>query len=214
MTLPNPIPALVIDDDPVLAQGLAELLEPSFAVTKASSAEEALALMQKHRYIVAMVDVLLPGPEMAGLELLKVIKLTWPETEVIMVTGVDEEDLSLACMQFGAYEYVLKPFKPTRLRATAHRAAEKWELKRLVREMTGARDKGKKPVRRHSPGKAIPFKQEVREFERELILAALQQSNWKQVRAAKVLGLHLNSLRLKIRSLGIPGKRDINRAKR
>ncbi len=57
------------------------------ACQTAESAEAALTLLESAHYDVAIVDISLPG--MSGLELLGHIRLRWPETHVIIITGID-----------------------------------------------------------------------------------------------------------------------------
>ena len=117
---------LIIDDEKSIQESLKLILEDSYLVAAVDSAEEALALLEKEAYTLALVDIHLPG--MNGEELLGAIKSHWPSTEVVMVTADKDVDQAVRCMKQGAYDFISKPWKVPELQAVVHRAAEKWAL--------------------------------------------------------------------------------------
>ncbi len=58
---------------------------------------------------IALIDITMPG--MNGINLLKIIKETSPDTECIMVTALNEAQLAVDCMKIGAYDYLVKPIQ-------------------------------------------------------------------------------------------------------
>src|SRR2546421_4289605 len=100
---------LIVDDDVVIRDVLCELFSPEHTCHTAMSAEEALTLLQAGRYDVAIVDISLPG--MSGLELLAHIRNYWPETPVIIITGIDYHKYTDELIRMGAFDYVAKPFE-------------------------------------------------------------------------------------------------------
>src|SRR6516225_2846941 len=99
---------LVVDDEPIIRESLAELLtQEGFAVTVCGSAEEALVGARQSRFDVALCDVQLPG--MDGLELLdRMLKIS-PETLVLLITAYGTIDNAVAAFQRGAQDYLMKP---------------------------------------------------------------------------------------------------------
>jgi DNA-binding NtrC family response regulator len=105
-TLPAHI--LVVDDEPIIRESLAELLtQEGFAVTACGSAEEALGRARHERFDVALCDVQLPG--MDGLELLNRLLKISPETMVLLITAYGTVENAVAAFQRGAHDYLMKP---------------------------------------------------------------------------------------------------------
>src|SRR5437016_8980930 len=100
---------LIVDDDVVIRDVLCELFSPEHTCHTAKSAEEALTLLQAGHYDVAIVDISLPG--MSGLELLGHIRLRWPETQVIIITGIGSHEHMGDLIKMGATDYLVKPFQ-------------------------------------------------------------------------------------------------------
>jgi DNA-binding response OmpR family regulator len=100
---------LIVDDDAVISEVLGELFSLEHVCHTAESAERALTLMESEHYEVAIVDISLPG--MSGLELLGHIRLRWPETRVIIITGIDYHQYMGELSKMGATDYLVKPFQ-------------------------------------------------------------------------------------------------------
>jgi DNA-binding NtrC family response regulator len=90
------------------------------------SAEEALPLLGKVPYDVALVDIKLPG--MDGIDLLRRIRQESPSTEVIIITGHGTIDSAIAAMKSGAYDYLTKPCKLIEIELMIQKAMEKKAL--------------------------------------------------------------------------------------
>ncbi len=108
MPTPARTPILVVDDEPIIRDSLAELLtQEGFAVTACGSAEEALRHAQTTAFVVALCDVQLPG--MDGLTLLdRLLKLS-PETFVLLITAYGTVESAVAAFQRGAHDFLMKP---------------------------------------------------------------------------------------------------------
>src|SRR5438477_11230972 len=100
---------LIVDDDVVVRDVLYELFSEKHICHTAGSAEQALALLEAGRYEVAIVDISLPG--MNGLELSGIILQRWPETSVIVVTGIDYRQYAGHLSKMGVSDYLVKPFQ-------------------------------------------------------------------------------------------------------
>ena len=100
---------LVVDDE----EGICRCLEQFFAargfeVRSAFSGEDAIARLDEGPVDVLLLDILLPG--IHGLEVLKHAKQRYPQARVIMMTGLEHDDLRDQAAAHGADAYVKKPF--------------------------------------------------------------------------------------------------------
>ncbi|MFO7642984.1 MAG: response regulator [Desulfosarcina sp.] len=117
---------IVVDDEVEICKNVEKILKKSnYAVTHATSAKEALAIMAKESFCLLISDILMP--EMNGLELLKMVKKEWPVTRAVMMTAYASTDTAVKAIRMGALEYIPKPFTPDELRATVENAlAGRW----------------------------------------------------------------------------------------
>jgi CheY-like chemotaxis protein len=100
---------LVVDDELEFRKVLAEYLEDrGFDVIEAQDGEEALTRVPDFHPHIVLMDVMMAG--MGGVEALRRIKTTAPETCVIMVTAVEDIDSARGALALGASDYVTKPF--------------------------------------------------------------------------------------------------------
>lgn len=100
---------LVVDDHPIVRQGLALLIdqEPDLAVCgEAEEAESALDAIAENRPDVVLLDLSLPGPD--GLELLKTIRATDPSLPVLVLSMHDETVYAERALRAGANGYIMK----------------------------------------------------------------------------------------------------------
>jgi DNA-binding NarL/FixJ family response regulator len=100
---------LVVDDHPIVRQGLVATLEdePEFQVVgAASSAEEALTLATRARPDVILLDLELPG--LSGTEAIPALLATSPQSRVLVFTAYDTEERVLSAVRAGASGYLLK----------------------------------------------------------------------------------------------------------
>ena len=124
---PQNIDLLIVDDDPEFRSTVTRrFLRRGFCVQEATSAEEALGLMERRRFDVALVDLIMPG--MDGVELLKRIRAGSPECEVVMLTGQGTVETAVEAMKAGAYDYLTKPFPLAELEILIQKAYERSKL--------------------------------------------------------------------------------------
>ncbi|HET6419983.1 MAG TPA: response regulator [Geobacteraceae bacterium] len=100
---------LVVDDEKLNLDLISILLRNrGFRALVASSAMEALSIIETESPELAIVDYMMPG--MDGFSALKEIKRRFPDTYVIMFTGKGSEEIAVELMKAGASDYILKPF--------------------------------------------------------------------------------------------------------
>ena len=102
----------LVDDDTVFLTLIQSELNSMAKVTTRTFATGESCLKQMHKNpCMVVLDYELSGEDpdvMNGVEVLKKIKETNPETEVVMISGWDDVTIAVASMKFGAYDYVVK----------------------------------------------------------------------------------------------------------
>ena len=123
MTQPDRPPILVVDDNPDNVDIIREYLEVrGYPITVAHDGDEALALFERVRPRLVLLDVMMPGRD--GWEVCRLMKqhpALGKSVRVIMVTALDEWDDKRQALETGADDYVEKPFDLSRLAATVER---------------------------------------------------------------------------------------------
>jgi DNA-binding NtrC family response regulator len=113
---------LVVDDDDVIRDTLRELLEENYHCQEARTAEEALHKLQSQAFDVVLTDVSMPG--LSGSELLERVRELYPETPVIIVSGLSDQEQAHSLISGGAFDYLLKPFRLEVVEESVRRAVE------------------------------------------------------------------------------------------
>jgi len=88
--------------------------------------KKALEIVENERFDVVVLDVLMPG--MDGIETLKLLKKRKPFIEVIILTGHGSVESGIQGMQFGAFDYIMKP---TDLDELLEKIQQAYERKRI-----------------------------------------------------------------------------------
>jgi DNA-binding NtrC family response regulator len=119
---PKPIRLLLIDDEVGFTTVMAKrLARRGLDVTSAFSGSEAIQALRKAEYDVAVLD--LKMEDMDGIEVLKIFKKMDPGMPVIMLTGHGSEKSANEGMEYGAYDYLFKPYEFEELLEKIHAAA-------------------------------------------------------------------------------------------
>jgi len=106
---------LIADDDTVVRDVVRRYLErDGLDVTIAHDGSEALRLLESEQLDVAVLDVMMPGPD--GLSLCRELRKYGDyRLPVILLTALGEEDDRIAGLEAGADDYLTKPFSPREL---------------------------------------------------------------------------------------------------
>ncbi|MGD8191300.1 response regulator transcription factor [Brevibacillus ginsengisoli] len=92
------------------------LKRQGYEVYEAATGEEALRIVQTHSDVeIAILDVMLPG--ISGLEVCQELRRQYPRMGIIMLTAKGQETDKVMGLEYGADDYVVKPFSPTELMA-------------------------------------------------------------------------------------------------
>ncbi len=114
----DPGTILAVDDTPENLELLSRYLTRSgHTVITANSGMEALEALEKHAIDTVLVDLIMPG--MDGSEVLNRIKSkeAWRAIPVIIISGRQDMDGIISCIEAGADDYLFKPFNPVLLQA-------------------------------------------------------------------------------------------------
>ncbi len=123
----TPIRIIIIDDHPIVRQGISSLLSNyrEFAlVGEADNGADGLGLAQTAQPDVILLDIRMPGE--SGLDVLAAILRQQPAARVLMLTSFDDEEYVMTALRSGACGYVLKSVSDDQL-VSAIRAVHRGE---------------------------------------------------------------------------------------
>jgi DNA-binding NtrC family response regulator len=113
---------LVVDDDDVIRDTLYDLLSEAHLCHVAATAERALEWLATDVYDVVLTDISMPG--LSGVELLGHVRQNQPQTPVIIISGIQDQDHAKGMITLGAFDYLLKPFRLEDVEQSVARAIE------------------------------------------------------------------------------------------
>lgn len=106
---------LVVDDEKVIVKGLRFSLEQEgYAIDSAYDGDEALTYVKENQYDLIILDVMLPKKD--GLEVCRYIR-SFSTVPIIMLTAKGEDMDKILGLEFGADDYMTKPFNILELKA-------------------------------------------------------------------------------------------------
>ena len=111
---------LVVDDDETIRNTLSDLLSEEHRCHTAETAEGALKLLDAESYDVVLTDISMPG--LSGLELLGHVRQTYPDTPVIIISGISDQEHAKGLLKMGAFDFLLKPFRLETVEDSVNRA--------------------------------------------------------------------------------------------
>jgi DNA-binding NtrC family response regulator len=125
---------LIVEDEELMRELLTKILaHEDYRILQASSAEEALKLLQDQTFDLVLTDLRLK--RMNGLELLTEVRLLDPEIVVIVMTAYASVETAVEAMRKGAYDYITKPFINDEIRVMLRRALNQRHLSRENRHL-------------------------------------------------------------------------------
>lgn len=117
---------LIVDDHPVVRQGLRMFIETdeSFQVVgEAAGAEEALGILNREEIDLATVDIALEG-EASGLDLVRVLRTRFPRLRLLVLSMYDENLYAERALRAGARGYIMKKEAQANITDAIHRIME------------------------------------------------------------------------------------------
>ena len=127
---------LIVDDETDIRELISGILQDEGHTTRlARDSDEALRAVEDRRPHLVILDIWLQGSRLDGLEVLSVIKRTYPDLPVVIISGHGNIETAVTAIRRGAYDYIEKPFKSDRLNLVVLRALEASQLKRENRDL-------------------------------------------------------------------------------
>lgn len=117
---------LIIDDEPQQRALMERALADRYDCETAGNVSDARALLQTTHFDLVVLDIGLPGE--SGIELLRELPALRANAAVIMVTGTDDVRTAELALGFGAYGYIVKPFRGIELLINASNALRRRSL--------------------------------------------------------------------------------------
>lgn len=111
---------MLIDDEFGVRESLKMVFAKEYHVIEADSLAAAIPQIEESRPKVVLLDMLMPRTD--GLAALQQIKQIHPSCEVIILTGVNSQQLAAKTLELGAFDLVSKPFDIVDLREKVSRA--------------------------------------------------------------------------------------------
>ncbi len=123
------LPVLLVDDEAEILQGFRlKLQRGGIAETICcDDSRQVMPLLAERQVALILLD--LSMPHLTGQELLPMLTAEHPEIPVIIITGENDVQSAVDCMQAGAYDYIIKPPEDERLLSSVRRALEASQLR-------------------------------------------------------------------------------------
>jgi len=124
---------LLVDDEPNIVNALRRSLsDEGYDIYVAHSGHEALELLKRQRIDLVVSDQVMPG--MTGVELLKRVRLRYPDTARVMLTGNANLHMAADAINYGEVDRMLvKPWEEAELKLSLQLSLEQMELRRQQR---------------------------------------------------------------------------------
>ena len=119
----------MVDDDPGILDLVRELLSSAYEVDTATNGRQALEHLQGCPYDLVLTDMVMP--DMGGMELVKHLRIHYPEVPVLVFTGYANFQDAVQAVKLGAFDYLTKPIQTEILHHAIRRALE---FRRLTRQ--------------------------------------------------------------------------------
>ena len=112
----NPVKILIVDDESMAREVLRRFLEKTeYEIEEADNGELAIALVKRFSPDVVLMDIMMP--RIQGDEVLSIIRDWKPETRIIVVTGLADQEVHRDCIRKGAHAVLEKPVDHKLLKA-------------------------------------------------------------------------------------------------
>ena len=112
---------LIMEDDKNIAGGLKMILdEEGYNVDLQNTGHGAMEAVNHSEYDLLMADLRLP--DIDGMQVVKQVKATSPDTEVIVMTGYATSSLAVDAMKIGAHDFIAKPFTEEQIKTAINEA--------------------------------------------------------------------------------------------
>ncbi len=186
---------LIVEDEPRLRDLMLRALpDMGFEGQGVGSAEQAAKVMEDDAHEILVLDLNLPG--MSGLELLRQVRETWPDTRAIILTGYGDLETAQEAIRLNVDDFLTKPSPLGSLETALDRARKRWtDAHQPKSPLTRTEPSDEPPVRRP----IVPVSDEqvaktLADLERVHILEALDRNSGNREATAQELGISVRKL--------------------
>jgi DNA-binding NtrC family response regulator len=128
------IKILILDDEKQFTEELSGFFQGAdFESYEANTEKEARKILTDHDIDLLILDVRLPGVN--GLDILKEVKIQYPNMEVIIISAHGDMDTVIKAMRQGAFDYLRKPFRYIDIQIAIERTQKYLQLHRKLKQM-------------------------------------------------------------------------------
>jgi DNA-binding NarL/FixJ family response regulator len=118
---------LVVDDEESIRSLLRRILEKNgYHCITVSDVKEARTSMKETHFDLLLSDIKMPGE--SGIDLIRSVRTKYPDTAVVMVTVIDEQETAKTVLKMGIYGYIIKPFDENQILISIANALRRQEL--------------------------------------------------------------------------------------
>ncbi|MBQ8638712.1 MAG: response regulator transcription factor [Lachnospiraceae bacterium] len=129
---------LVVDDEKMIVKGIRfSLLQDQYEVDCAYDGEEAVEMAKKTEYDVVLLDIMLP--KMDGMQVCQTIR-EFSNMPIIMLTAKGDDMDKILGLEYGADDYITKPFNILEVKARIKAIMRRSQSSRVVQEKEDSRD--------------------------------------------------------------------------
>lgn len=158
---------LAVDDEKALCDMVAVWLSrEGISCDKAYCVDDAVALLSENHYDLVISDITMPGK--SGIELLNIVRDSFPTTAMIMATAVDNRETALLTLGKGAFGYTIKPFSKNEFILNIINALER---RRIILEHEG--------YERHLEQEVREKTKDIRNREEQIALHLISASGYR-----------------------------------
>lgn len=117
----NNISIMIIDDEPIVGKRLKRLFEKDgYAVEIFTRGSLALDELEQRKFDIIITD--LKMGKVDGMQILDTVREKYPDTKIIIISGLSKNELVLDALKKGAFSFIVKPFKFNELKEVVIRA--------------------------------------------------------------------------------------------
>lgn len=131
--LKNANTILAIDDEVGPREALRMILQNRYNVLTSDDPQEAMDTISSGEVDIVMLDIKMP--KIDGLKLLKAIKAVAPDVEVVLITAYPSTQSAIEAMQYGAYDYIIKPFDKAKIEEVVRKGIIRRTQRKLEKNM-------------------------------------------------------------------------------
>ena len=152
---------LVVDDEAAIRYSVSKTLQRvGYSVREAASGEDALDIIRGEPFDVVLTDIRMP-PGLDGVELIRRIKDTDPDTIVILMTAYPSLPTAVEGLRLGAHDYLIKPSSSQDIRTSVARGIERSRNLKRRRALLDAIRNNVSELSRTAPDIAPPMRDDI-----------------------------------------------------